>query len=56
VYIYIYTHTHTQQYRGQDRTMRHPGLHYPWHRHFVFHQNTEFSIKKKRANEIDQAG
>jgi hypothetical protein len=42
--IYI----HIKHCRGQDGTLRHPGFHYPWRRHFGFHSNREFPIRKRK--------
>jgi hypothetical protein len=42
------------QCRGQNGSLCHPCLHYLCTRHFAFHQNKEFPLIKKIANELDQ--
>jgi hypothetical protein len=41
--IYI----HVVQSRGQDRTLRHPCLHFPWLRHFPFTKTLSFHCERK---------
>jgi hypothetical protein len=48
------TYVDTIQCRGQDRTLCHPCLHFPWRRHFDFYRNSAFSLWKKWANELDR--
>jgi hypothetical protein len=37
---------------GQNRTLWHPCLYILWRRHFTFVRDSEFSLKKKRANKL----
>jgi hypothetical protein len=45
---------HIKQRRGQDGTLWNPSFHYSWRRHFAFHRNTKFSVRKKKANELEK--
>jgi hypothetical protein len=41
---------------GDNRSSWHTCLHFLWRRYFAFHRNSEFSLWKKRANDLDQTG
>jgi hypothetical protein len=47
--IYI----HIEKSKGQDRTLWHPCLQYPWRWHFAVHRNSEFSLWKG-ANKLGE--
>jgi hypothetical protein len=49
-------YVHCVQCWGQDGTLRHSCLHFPWSSHYTFNQNSEFCLREKRANKLDQTG
>jgi hypothetical protein len=50
---YLCILVYTVRYGGQDRTLWHPCLYIPLRRHFTFDWDSELSLRKKRANELD---
>jgi hypothetical protein len=48
-----FIHTYIVQYGGQDRILWHARLYIPRSRNFTFDQDSEISLREKRATKLD---